>query len=83
MVKLSTFSVPTVGLRSNQTGKHMTKHVILAILALLTLTCAVLEGLFDWLPPQFIQFNGLLAIVCTGALIGWTFKTRADSLDKD
>ena len=83
MVKLEPAWVFTVGLRSNQIGKHMTKYVVLTILALLALTCAVLEGLFEWLPPQFIQFNGLLAIVCTGVFIGWTLKVQAGSLDKD
>jgi hypothetical protein len=61
----------------------MMKYIVLTIMALLTLTCAVLEGLFEGLPPQFIQFNGLLAIVCTGVFIAWTLKTQADSLDKD
>lgn len=61
----------------------MTKYVTLAALALLTISCAVLEGLLEWLPPQFIQFNGLLVIVCTGALISWVLKPHAETVNRD
>ena len=49
----------------------MKKYIILISLAILTMTCAVLEGLVPSLPQQFIQVTGLLTIVCVGALIFW------------
>ena len=62
---------------------HMKKYILLISLAALTMTCAVLEGLVPSLPTQFIQLNGLLIIVCAGALIVWALKVQARSLDKD
>jgi len=64
-------------------GKHMMKYTVLAILALLTVTCAVLEGLVESLSPQFIQLVGLLTIVCTGVFIGWTLRLQARSFKRD
>jgi len=61
---------------------HMRKYIILASLALLILTSAVLEGLLE-LSPQFIQINGLLIIVGVGALISWVVKIQVKELDKD
>ena len=55
----------------------MRNTIVLSSLALLTLVCAVLEGLFEGLPPQFIQLNGLLTIICTAAFILWTLKVQA------
>lgn len=52
----------------------MKKYIILISLAILTMTCAVLEGLFETLPAQFIQINGLLTIVCVGVFIVWTLN---------
>ena len=60
----------------------MKKYIILISLALMTLTFAVLEGLVE-LPPQFIQLNGLLTILCTGAFISWTLKVQVDKFGKD
>jgi len=60
----------------------MRKYIILASLALLILTSAVLEGLLE-LSPQFIQINGLLIIVGVGALISWVVKIQVKELDKD
>ena len=60
----------------------MRKYIILASLALLILTLAVLEGLLE-LSPQFIQINGLLIIVGVGALISWVVKIQVKELDKD
>ena len=57
----------------------MKKLVVLVLLALLTMTGAVLEGLVENLSPQLVQLNGLLTILCTAALITWTLKTQADS----
>ena len=65
------------------TGMHMKKYILLISLAALTMTCAVLEGLVPSLPTQFIQLNGLLIIVCAGALIVWTLKVQAGRFDKD
>ena len=60
----------------------MKKYIILISLALLTLGCVTLEGLLE-LPEQFIQFNGLLTILCTGAFIVWTLKVQAEDLRKE
>ena len=60
----------------------MSKFILIS-LALLTVTCAVLEGLIESIPPQFIQINGLLTIVCTGVFIVWTLKTQAQRFDRD
>jgi hypothetical protein len=60
----------------------MKKYIILISLALMTLTFAVLEGLVE-LPAQFIQLNGLLTILCTGAFISWTLKVQVDNFSKD
>jgi len=46
------------------------------------LTCVVLEGLVE-LPAQFIQLNGLLTILCTGAFISWTLKVHVGDFSKD
>jgi hypothetical protein len=54
----------------------MKKYTGLILLALLTMTCAALEGLFEGLPAQFIQFNGLLTMLCVGVFISWTLKIR-------
>jgi hypothetical protein len=59
------------------------KTFILISLALLAITCALLEGLIEGLPPQFIQINGLLTIVCAGVFITWTLKTQAEQFNKD
>ena len=61
----------------------MKKAIVLTLLALVTMTCAVLEGLVESLPPQFIQVNGLLTIVCAGVFIVWTLRAKAVSFDKD
>jgi hypothetical protein len=61
----------------------MTKNIILTLLALTTITCAVLEGLVDGLPAQFVQLNGLLTIVCTATFIGWALKLQVRQFLKD
>ena len=61
----------------------MKKYIILISLAILTTTCAVLEGLVSGLPPLFIQVTGLLTIVCTGVFIVWTLKVKAWRFDKN
>ena len=61
----------------------MMKYIVLAVLALLTVTCAVLEGLVESLSPQFIQLVGLLTIVCAGIFIGWTLRLQARSFKRD
>ena len=61
----------------------MTKIIVLTLLALITITCAVLEGLVTSLPAQFIQVNGLLTIVCAGAFISGVLKIQADKFKKD
>jgi hypothetical protein len=60
----------------------MKKYIILISLALMALTFAVLEGLVE-LPAQFIQLNGLLTILCTGAFITWTLKVQVEDFSKD
>lgn len=54
----------------------MKKYIILILLALFALTGAVLEGLVEGLSPQFIQVNGLLTIISTGAFIVWVLKMQ-------
>lgn len=61
----------------------MKKFIILISLALVTITCAVLEGLIESPPAQFVQLTGLLTIVCTGTFITWTMKVRAKGFDQD
>lgn len=61
----------------------MKKYILLISLALVTITCALLEGLVPSLPQQFVQLNGLLTILCAGVLIVWTLKIQAGSFDKD
>jgi hypothetical protein len=60
----------------------MKKYIVLISLALLALTFAVLEGLLE-LPPQFIQINGLLTIICAAVFIGWSLKVQIESFNKD
>ena len=54
----------------------MKKYIVLIILALLTMTGAVLEGLVEGLSPQLVQVNGLLTIICAGVFIFWTLKIQ-------
>jgi len=61
----------------------MKKIIVLTSLALVTMTFAVLEGLVESLPPQFVQVNGLLTIVCTGVFVVWTLKVQAERFYKD
>ena len=61
----------------------MKRYIVLAVLALLTMTCAVLEGVVESLPAQFVQLNGLLTIVCTGVFIGWMLRLQARNFKKD
>lgn len=61
----------------------MIKYIVLAALALLTITFSVLEGLVEALPPQFIQINGLLTIVCAAVFIILALKTQAQGFKKD
>lgn len=60
----------------------MKKYIVLISLALLTLTLAVFEGLVE-LPPQFIQVNGLLMIICVAVFIGWSLKVQIESFKED
>jgi len=61
----------------------MKNYIVLITLTVLTITCAVLEGLFESLPPQFIQFVGLLTIVCTAIFIGWVLKLQLSHFKSD
>ena len=54
----------------------MKTSIILALLALLAVAGAVLEGLVEGLSPQLIQVNGLLTIICAGIFIFLTLKTQ-------
>lgn len=56
----------------------MKTSIVLAILALLSMTGAVLEGLVEGLSPQMIQANGLLTIICAGVFIFLTLKAHMD-----
>ena len=61
----------------------MKKYILLISLAVLIISCAVLEGLAPSLPPLFIQLSGLLTILCAGALMVWTLKVQPGVPDKD
>jgi hypothetical protein len=58
----------------------MKKYIVLGLLALLTMTGAVLEGLIVGLPQQLVQLNGALTIVSAMALVVWTLKVQARDL---
>ena len=60
----------------------MSKYIFPLILALLTLTGAIIEGLVEGLSPQIVQINGLLTILCAGAFITWTLKLQAGGFRK-
>jgi len=47
----------------------MSRIIALSALALLAVAGALLEGMIDQVPPQFIQVNGILIILCTGVFI--------------
>ena len=59
------------------------KYILLLTLAVISLGCAVLEGLYSALPSQFVQLNGLLTIICTAVFIAWTLKLASGSFRKD
>jgi hypothetical protein len=61
----------------------MKNLIILMSLAVITVTCAVLEGVVESLPAQFVQLNGLLTIVCAGVFIALTLKVQAEWFKKD
>lgn len=54
----------------------MLKKVLLAVLVLVTVVGALLEGLLDPVPPRFIQANGILIICCTFVLTARALKFR-------
>ena len=82
MVKPNTIQLHTVALFLDQAGKHMKKYIALIILALLTMTGAVLEGLVEGLSPQLIQVNGLLTLLSALALIVWTLKIQTSKFSR-
>jgi len=47
----------------------MMKIFTLSVLSVLALAGALLEGLIDAVPPQFVQLNGVIIILCTGVFI--------------
>ncbi len=60
----------------------MKKYIVLIILALLTMTGAVLEGLVEGLSPQLVQVNGLLTLLSAFALIVWTLKIQTGKFSR-
>jgi len=60
----------------------MKKYMILIVLALLILTCAVLEGVLD-LPAKFIQINGLLVIAAAATVVIWISRKHDAEPEKD
>ena len=58
----------------------MKRYIVLALLAVLTVTGAVLEGLSTGLPQFAVQASGLLTIVCAMIFVIWTLKIQADEL---
>ena len=60
----------------------MKKYIVLIILALLTMTGAVLEGLVEGLSPQLVQANGLLTLLSAFALVVWTLKIQTGKFSR-
>ena len=56
----------------------MKKYIVLVFLALLTMTGAVLEGVFQTLPQSVVQASGLLTIIAAMILVIWTLKIQLD-----
>jgi hypothetical protein len=63
-------------------GMHMKKYLILILLAVLILTCAVLEGVLE-LPTQFVQINGLLVLVAAAGVVIWISRKHDAEPEKD
>ena len=61
----------------------MSKYIFPVTLALVALTGAVFEGLVEGLSPQVVQINGLLTILCTGALITWILKLQLNGFSEE
>ena len=57
----------------------MLKIALLFALVSVTIGGALLEGLFEQVPPGFIQFNGILIISCTLVFIASALKFRFKS----
>ena len=57
----------------------MKKYIVLVFLALLTMTGAVLEGVFQTLPQAVVQASGLLTIIAAMILVIWTLKIQVDN----
>ena len=60
----------------------MLKIALLSALVSVTVGGALLEGLFEQVPPGFIQFNGILIICCTLVFISLVLKFRFTSKRK-
>ena len=58
----------------------MKKFIVLGLLALFTMTGAVLEVLVEGLPQQLVQANGALTIISAMILVVWTLKIQASDL---
>ena len=58
----------------------MKKFIVLGLLALITMTGAVLEVLVEGLPQQLVQANGALTIISAMILVVWTLKIQASDL---
>lgn len=58
----------------------MKNYIFPGLLALLTLTGALLEGLVEGLPQPLIQANGALTIISAMALVTWVLKVQASDL---
>jgi len=57
----------------------MKKFIIWIVLAALTLTGALVEGLVESLPQMLVQINGALTILLAITLIAWTIHVGATS----
>lgn len=58
----------------------MKKYIALGLLALTTMTGAILEVLVEGLPQQLVQVSGALTIVSAMVLVAWTLKVQASDL---
>lgn len=79
-VKRGDFDLLKVKTDFSYFGKQMKKYIVLGLLALITMTGAVLEGLVDGLPQQVVQANGVLTIVSAMILVVWALKVQASDL---
>lgn len=62
----------------------MRNYITLSVLAVLTIVCAVVEGIIEITSPWFIQFNGFLTLVCCLVfLVFWVLSVMDETSKQD